>query len=268
MKSNITYSSFLLFLSFLFGCKPVKPNLQAPDLNNILMEYLEMDLPIGRYILENKGSLGYIDTLSNFDVRIIRPEIPELAWGWLPCLIIQDLENGKCYSACRPVIYPSNFGGNSEKALNPIPGIEGVPDTIYYHRDHCSNLIALESFLNDKYGGTGIPDGFLQDFLDTYFKNFSGVESVSFEEMRELIEKELSDRKEHVQAYSWELASTLAKIKEAERISFVYEQFLYKNYGVYGIAIRVYGIPFSLPEERVKNPDAGPFQYRIAIDQI
>jgi len=261
---------FLFLILCIFSCRSVQPD--DFNVDSQLLEYLKKDLPIGKYIAENKGSLGYIDTLSDFEVRVIRPEIPELFSG-LSCLIIQDLETGKCHSACKPIIYHFIFGGNSLPALNPFSGIGETPDTIFYHKDQCSNLIALEAFLNEKYGVKGIPEGFLEDFLNTYFKLNDDIEPVSYEELEKRVKARLksldvdTEGKNFVQAYTWELASTLAKIKEAKNVSNLYAQYLY-GYGASGIAIRVYRISFSTPKDRVKKPDAGPFQYRIAIDEI
>ena len=79
--------------------------------------------------VEDKGVLRH-DTLSDFNVRIIQPEVPQLGWISLPCLIIQDLENGKCYSACRPgrsafpgpglmVIHPMSRTRNTHEKFSP-----------------------------------------------------------------------------------------------------------------------------------------------------
>ena len=263
---------FLLMMLLLLGCSPAQPYDVMSGADRVLMEYLKTGLPIGKYIAEDRGGLGYIDTLSDFAVRMIRPEIPELFSG-LPCLIIQDLETGNCYSACSPIIYHFIFGGNSLPALNPFSGIGETPDTIFYHKDQCSNLIALEAFLNEKYGVKGIPKGFLEDFLKTYFKINDDIEPVRYEELEKRVKARLTsldadiEGSNFVQAYTWELAATLAKIKEAENVSSLYGQYLY-GYGASGIAIRLYRIPFSIPIERVKKPDAGPFQYRIAVDEI
>ncbi|MCB0541271.1 MAG: hypothetical protein KDE33_27430, partial [Bacteroidetes bacterium] len=227
MSNSIYLHLFLLLLFFSSGCSPVMPDDGAFDADKVLMEYFETDLPIGRYIVENKAHLGYVDTLADFKVRMFRPEIPEVFSG-SPCLIIQDLETGQCYSACRPVMYYAFTGGNAKQTLNPIPGIGRVSGTILYHKDHCSNLIALEPFLNDKFGDTGIPEGFLEDFLNTYFRissSGSGVEPTTYEELEEMVKAELKgldediEGKDFIQAYSWELASTLARIKEAERVN-------------------------------------------------
>lgn len=274
---NMTSCSLLLLMLLTLGCSPASPDEGELDADRELMEYLKTDLPIGRYLLDDNAFLKSMDTLPDFEVRLVRPSLPELSMGSRPCLIIQDLKTGKCYSACRPVMYYAFSGGNAKETLNPIPGIARVSDTIFYHKDHCSNLIALEPFLNDKFGDTGIPEGFLEDFLNTYFRissSGSGVEPTTYEELEEMVKAELKgldediEGKDFIQAYSWELASTLARIKEAERISFAYKQFLYKNYGPYGIAIRVYRISFCPFEERAKKEDTGPFQYRIAIDEI
>lgn len=265
MKNSINFSLLFLLLLSTLRCRPAQTNDSVLDADMMLMEYLKKDLPISSYLVENKASIGIVDTLPDFDARMIRPEIPELFSGF-PCLIIQDLKTGKCYSACRPNIYFSDFGGNLLPAQNPLHGVVEVPDTVYYPRDHCSNLIALESFLNEKYRVTDIAKDFLKTFFNTYFGN--GVSASNFEELKEMVEIRLKDRQKNIKSYSWELASTLAKIKEVEKVSDVYAHYLYKDYGSFGISIRVYRISFCPFEERAKKEDTGPFQYRIAIDEI